>query len=182
MKVPLSSALLSLALTGGLLLCGCQPEPSPAKQQAPAPPMTKVDHIKVDDGARRAMESAIQQARQQIDVFVHAVESPTSGQTYFSVKKRFTYTKDGHTTTEDIWLSKVVYADGIFVGYVANEPVYVKDVKVGDKASVAKAEATDWMIIENKRLIGGYTIRVLRELMPEKERAEFDQSVPFKFE
>lgn len=164
------------------MLCACSPDPVPVKKETPARTMSKVDHIKVDDAARQAMDAAILKARAQIDVFVHALEAPSSEPKYFSVKKRFTYTNDGHTTTEDIWLAKVVYSDGVFVGYVANEPVYVKDIKVGDKATVAKAEAMDWMIIENGRLIGGYTIRVLRDLMPEKERAEFEKSVPFKFE
>jgi uncharacterized protein YegJ (DUF2314 family) len=43
----------------------------------------------------------------------------------------------------------------------------------------AKNEISDWMYVENKKLIGGYTIRVLRDNMPPEERREFERSVPF---
>lgn len=174
---------LACVLMGAGWLCGCQPDaPAPAKKDTRPVSGGKVDKVKVDDAARFAMEKAILQARQQIDSFTRALESPTSAQTYFSVKKRFNYSKDGYSTSEDLWLKNVVYADGVFVGFVANEPVYVKDVQLGDKASVNKSDVIDWMIIDNGRLTGGYTIRVLRNLMGDKEREEFDKTAPFKFD
>jgi uncharacterized protein YegJ (DUF2314 family) len=36
------------------------------------------------------------------------------------------------------------------------------------------------MFVENRKLVGGHTLRVLRDAMPADERAEFDKSVPFQ--
>jgi hypothetical protein len=40
-------------------------------------------------------------------------------------------------------------------------------------------EISDWMYVDNGRLVGGTTVRVLRNSASEEEGAEFDQSVPF---
>ena len=38
------------------------------------------------------------------------------------------------------------------------------------------------MYVENRKLVGGYTLRVLRDAVTAAERAEFDKSVPFVVE
>ena len=48
-----------------------------------------------------------------------------------------------------------------FQGTVNNEPEKVKTVKMGQKVTVA-AKISDWMYVENRKLVGGYTMRVLR--------------------
>ena len=43
---------------------------------------------------------------------------------------------------------------------------------MGDRVSVNPNEITDWAFVENGRLVGGYTIRVLySELSPERRKA-----------
>ena len=42
-------------------------------------------------------------------------------------------------------------------------------------------DITDWMYIEDGRLIGGYTTRLLRERMSPEERKQLDASAPYKF-
>jgi uncharacterized protein YegJ (DUF2314 family) len=69
-----------------------------------------------------------------------------------------------------------------FVGEINNEPEKVTNVKLGDKATIPKAEISDWMYLENGRLVGGETMRVLRDSLSPAEREQFDQSVPFKME
>ena len=46
--------------------------------------------------------------------------------------------------------------------------------------SFDKSDASDWMIIDDGYLIGGYTILALRDQMPEAEQKEFDASFPYK--
>jgi uncharacterized protein YegJ (DUF2314 family) len=53
---------------------------------------------------------------------------------------------------------------------------------MGQKVSVEPAKISDWMFVEDRKLVGGYTIRVLRDSVPASERAEFDKSVPFVIE
>ncbi len=81
-----------------------------------------------------------------------------------------------------MWLNDVTYDGKKFHGVVNNDPNLVKNVKIGDKASVEPGKISDWMYIENGKLVGGYSVRVLRDGLSPAEKAEFDRSVPFKIE
>ncbi len=86
------------------------------------------------------------------------------------------------TNSEHIWLSDVVFDGKIFKGTIGNEPLDVKTISFGDQTEVFPTEISDWMIIENNKLKGGYTIRVLRDSMSDNDKAKFDQSCPFQIE
>jgi uncharacterized protein YegJ (DUF2314 family) len=86
--------------------------------------------------------------------------------------------KDGENT-EHMWLSPVRYDGKEFHGTINNEATLVKNVKLGDEASVEPSQISDWMFVEKGKLVGGYTIRVLRDGLSAEERKEFDASVPF---
>ncbi len=154
------SCMLALALLAG---CGAK---------HPADRVTTVE----DDDPQ--MNAAIDKARSSVNSFIQALKSPKPGQAGFSVKKPF---QDDHGG-EHIWLTPVQYDGQNFQGMVNNEPVTVKNVKFGDRVSVAPTEISDWMYIDNGRLVGGETLRVLRNTLSPQERAEFDQSMPFKMD
>lgn len=105
----------------------------------------------------RTWADAIRTARRTVPVFERALRSPRNGQGKFSVKKPFRQGK----IVEHIWLSGLSYDGRLFHGRVANDPVDVKGVKLGDEASVAPSDLSDWMFADNGKLVGGYTIRVL---------------------
>jgi uncharacterized protein YegJ (DUF2314 family) len=58
----------------------------------------------------------------------------------------------------------------------------VKTVKTGDKIKVRKDTISDWMYVENNRLVGGYTVRILRNRLSLVQRKALDDSVPYKIE
>ena len=62
------------------------------------------------------------------------------------------------------------------------KPLDVKTVTFGDQTEVLPSKISDWMIVEDNKLIGGYTIRVLRDRMPDDKKKEFDQNIPFIIE
>jgi uncharacterized protein YegJ (DUF2314 family) len=124
------------------------------------------------------MTAAIAQARASADRFIAALNHPQPGQKGFSVKARIT---DGRNT-EHMWLTPIRYEGGKFIGAVNNEPVAVRGVKIGDQRSVPPAEISDWMYVDGEKLVGGFTIRVLRDRVPEHERREFDRGFPFKMD
>lgn len=126
------------------------------------------------------MNQAIAQSKKEIGTFIEALANPKASQTYFSVKKPFPYQDGDATSHEHIWLSDVSFRDGKFQGLVGNDPVDVKGLKLGDKVELAKDEASDWMIIDDGYLIGGYTIIALRDGMSPEERKEFDEHFPYK--
>lgn len=124
------------------------------------------------------MVKAIQTARSTVDQFAAAVSAPKAGQESFACKKPFT---EGDTV-EHMWITDVSFDGARFRGTVNNEPVEVKNVKLGQKTEVPRNEVSDWMYLENGKLVGGYTLRVLRSRMSPGERKDFDENCGFKFE
>ncbi|MFC3356026.1 DUF2314 domain-containing protein [Sphingobacterium zeae] len=72
-----------------------------------------------------------------------------------------------------VWLEKVRIESGCYFGVLpdSNEPY-----------SVAIDEAMDWMVIENQRLIGGYTIRYFNETLSEDEKINFEIHCGFRID
>ena len=48
-----------------------------------------------------------------------------------------------------------------------------------DRQEVSPGEIQDWMIIDDGRLVGGYSVRVLAERMSEDERKEMEEHMGF---
>ncbi len=153
------TALLALAF------CGCT-------KMYPADKVTYV----ADDDPR--MKAAIEKARATVDKFIAAMKVLQPGQNSFSVKMAST---DGKNT-EHMWLTAISYDGTNFHGTVNNSPDKVNSVKMGQKATVAPSDISDWMYVDNGKLVGGFTLRVLRDALTPKERAEFDKSVQFTIE
>ncbi|MHB0958920.1 MAG: DUF2314 domain-containing protein [Pirellulaceae bacterium] len=109
------------------------------------------------DGAR--MTAAIEQSRATVEKFIAALMDPKPNQKAFSVK---TAIKDGDQV-EHLWLVPVRYEDGKFIGRVSNEPHAVKTVRVGDTITVAKREISDWVYAEDRKMIGGFTVKAMQD-------------------
>ncbi|MFT3880110.1 MAG: DUF2314 domain-containing protein [Gemmatales bacterium] len=135
-------------------------------------PADKVTYV-ADDDPR--MNAAMEKARASVKTFTAALKSPRAGQTAFSIKMAFT---DGGNT-EHMWLTPVTFDGTKFTGTINNEPEKVNSVKMGQKVTVAPDKLSDWMYIDNRKLVGGETLRVLRAAMSPAERTDFDKSLPF---
>ncbi|NLS90618.1 MAG: DUF2314 domain-containing protein [Planctomycetaceae bacterium] len=165
----------AMLLVGMLIAFGCGSNEHGAGttvERQGQPPVTYVE----DDDPR--MVAAIDQARSTVDQFIAVLDGPKPTQSAFSVKLPV---KSGDEV-EHIWVLPVRYERSRFFGTINNEPVSVTTVKIGDEISVAKDQISDWMYVEDRKLIGGYTLRALRDSMSEEERREFDQSLPFTIE
>lgn len=136
------------------------------------PAVENVTYFSQDD---QRMNEAIAKARSTVNTFIIALKSPKPNQNGFSIKFAF---EDG-SQVEHMWLSSVTYDGKVFRGRLNNEPEHVKSFKIGQSVTVEASKITDWMYIENRRLVGGYTLRVIRDAMSPEEKAEFDQSIPF---
>jgi len=120
------------------------------------------------EGSDKEMNTAIENANQTLADFNTALLNPEIE--VKSLKVKF----QNETDAEHIWLSNVEFKNGQYIGVLDNEPEYVKDYKLGDTVTVENKNISDWMYIENGKLFGGYTIRVLRNRMSESERKQFD--------
>lgn len=152
-----------MAIAAATLLAGC------GGDQYPADRLTTV----ADDDPQ--MNAAMDKARSTVNTFIAALQSPQPGQSGFTVKMPFS---DG-PHTEHMWLEPVSFDGKQFHGTVSNEPETVKNVKMGQKAVVSASRISDWMYRENGKIVGGYTVRVLRDTLSPSERADFDKKVQF---
>lgn len=119
-------------------------------------------------GNDKEMNEAILKANQTLSNFNAALSNKEIE--VKSLKVKF----ENQTDVEHIWLSDVEFKDGKYSGILDDEPEYIKDHKLGDLINVDNKDISDWMYVENGKLFGGYTIRVLRNRMSETEREQFD--------
>ncbi len=120
------------------------------------------------------MNWAMEKARLTLHYFEQCLESPKTGQEYFSIKARI----EDSGKTEHIWLIEPGFdGQGNIFGTVGNEPIDVKNVSIDQKIGITEDFVSDWMIIEQGRLIGGYTIRAIRDGLAESQLNDFDQSL-----
>lgn len=121
---------------------------------------------------------AIEKAKHTLKYFKDCLENPKPQQTYFSIKTKLI---DGNHV-EHIWLDAVEISDKVVYGILNNVPANLKNVELGKRIGVSENEITDWLIIENNRLIGGYTIRAIRDKMSRAHRELFESTINFKID
>jgi uncharacterized protein YegJ (DUF2314 family) len=120
------------------------------------------------------MNWGMDKARLTLHYFEDCLVKPKKGQQYFSIKVRIV----DNEKTEHIWLNDPNFDNqGNIFGTVGNEPIDVSNISVDENVGVSREDVSDWMIIENGRLIGGYTIRAMRESLKGKELRNFDKSL-----
>ncbi len=125
-------------------------------------------------GNDEQMKWAIEKARLTVGYFRESLLNPKEDQYGFSLKVKL----EDDYGIEHIWMNDLsVDDDGIFYGVIDGDPVTVKSVKAGSKIGIDIDHISDWIIIEEGRLIGGYTVRVYRESLPQNERGAFDQGM-----
>ncbi len=124
------------------------------------------------------LEAAIQQARNTLDEFTDRIASPHPNRTFAAVKVRF-FPPDA--LPQDIWVDGVTYIDGTFNGSMGDDIPSLK-LFAGDKIKVARENILDWMIVEDGRLVGGYTIRLAYQRMSPEEKERFLETLDYSIE
>ncbi len=128
------------------------------------------------DKHNEQMRAAVYRARRTVGVFIRALEHPGAGQYDFEVKKPF---RQGDVV-EHLWLANVRFRGNRFDGYVDNVPRKIKGLKMGAHVSVDPDEISDWAYVQNGKLIGGYTIRVLYSELSPADKAAFAKEARFR--
>ena len=82
---------------------------------------------------------------------------------------------------EHMWISDVDF-DGTSVGGIlANSPNWLKSVSEGDPVRVTLSRISDWMYAIDGEVYGGFTVKLMRSRMSEKERRDHDTAWGLKF-
>ena len=130
------------------------------------------------DSEDTEMNGAIDQARQTTEVFLRVLAAPKPNQTDFSAKRP--YPTKGSSSKEHIWISQLSYDGKLLHGKISDDPVNIPNLKIDDAVSFSPSELSDWMYLEDGKIVGGYTIRVLRKHMSAQKSADFDKRLQFK--
>ena len=169
MRTPTFCRWAALMIAGlAVLAGGCEPKGKVVVREG------EPDLVMTDDPT---LTRAKDKARETYMEFVNALTNPQPSYRDFAIKKGFVTPDDG---LEHMWITDVVWENGEFRGVVNNEPVNTKEVSLGDTVTVRPDELSDWMYVDGRKLVGGYTIRVLfSQSSPEQQEAiKADMDVP----
>lgn len=155
--------ILILALC--LLTISC----TPTQTKTPVPTSTPLLDLDVE------MESAFSDARNTLNLFIERIGTPHPTRTFVAVKTRF-FPPD--SSPQDIWVDNVTHKDGLFHGSMGDDIPSLR-LYLGDDVTVKPEDVLDWMIVEDGKLIGGYTIRLAYKRMTPEEKQNFLESLDY---
>ncbi|MBC8060797.1 MAG: DUF2314 domain-containing protein [Clostridiaceae bacterium] len=136
-----------------------------------------VINVKSED---KEMNQIIEKARQSVNDFLKELNNPSTSGTDFSVKYPFATDAGSESSKEHIWLVNIEKNNDKYYGVVANEPFYIKNMKIDDKVEFNIEEISDWKYIENGFLVGGKSIIYFYNQMPDGEKKDFEKAAGFK--
>jgi uncharacterized protein YegJ (DUF2314 family) len=122
------------------------------------------------------MQEAARKARTTIGDFIEMMKNPKQTISYFALKVRC----EENGTVEHVWLNFITYDGTEFEGNIANDPLALRTYSFGKTVRVSADRISDWMVIDDGFLVGGYTLHVLRNRMTEQEKKAFDEKGGFK--
>jgi uncharacterized protein YegJ (DUF2314 family) len=124
------------------------------------------------------LESAIRLARDSLDTFITKITTPHTNRTFVAVKVRFSPPGE---LPQDIWVDQVTYNNGVFRGDIGDDIPALK-LQAGETIAIPENDIVDWMIVEDGKLIGGYTIRLAVQHMSPEEREQFLETLDYSIE
>ena len=142
---------------------------------APTPEMTFTPTVSTTDVE---LETAIRMAQDSLDTFKQKIGTPHPDRTFVAIKVRFTPPED---MPQDIWVDEVTYTDGVFRGNMGDEIPSLR-LEAGETITVDEKDIVDWMIVEDGKLVGGYTIRLAVQRMSPEEREQFLETLDYAIE
>ncbi len=117
----------------------------------------------------KEMNSAIELANKTLIDFDEALKFSENGN--FALKIHY----DINDKSEHIWAVNIEKIDDDYFGIIDNLPNSVTDIKLTDKVKIEKDKISDWMFSKKGKLLGGFTIRVIRNRMSQLEKEIFDR-------
>src|ERR1044071_128242 len=124
------------------------------------------------------MNAAISATQASMTNFMAVFRHPQTNQQYFLIKAKFT----AGDVVEHIWVADLRYDGSVFHGVIANDPESIPGLRFKQPVEIQLDQISDWMFVQDGKLVGGYTSRVLRKRMTAQQRRELDVHIPYKYE
>lgn len=135
-----------------------------------------------------ALDSITNEARRTFDDFKLALSMKDSTMTNFFVKEEFVVKEGDRTRQEHLWIRDIYQEGDVLKGIVDNQPVATKDVKANDTVVIDEKKVSDWMFYKTEpndtvaKIIGGYSVKYMRNKLSDAEKKEFDKQYQAKFD
>lgn len=164
--------VLSIALS---LLISCQSnnEVTEIKNERAGEPT--IYNVKSDDPE---MDSAIRVSKATLPAFLRVFAQQDTTTSDFALKVHYDYGE----RPEHLWLANLANQNGKLYGVISNSPEFTKAVKEGETLEIDTSKISDWKYVQHHQLVGGRTIKVLRNRLSPEERKELDASVDYKID
>ena len=127
----------------------------------------------------KELEKIADNARRALPTFFRNLTRPEAGANNFYVKYPLSADDGG---IEQVWLGDIRVKEGIYYGRLANTPSLPGDRKKGKLITFDPDKITDWMYIQDGKIIGGRSIKYLLEKTPEEKRGEDQKKILKMFE
>jgi len=106
-------------------------------------------------GDEPAMQKAIAEARRRWPEFAEAFVNRKAGH-HFAVKRGFASEK-GKDHQEFMWVQVLDIEEDRIIGVLDNDPVYVKNLRAGDRVISQPDDVIDWIFKGDDDLVGNFT-------------------------
>jgi len=166
----MSCPLLLLFATCSLLFVVCDRSASDASRRSSP-------EIEVEQSDKE-LERIADNARRALPTFFRNLARPEEGAGNFFVKYPLS---DDDGNIEQVWLGNIHLNGGIYFGRLANTTKRMESRK-GASIIIDTDKVTDWMYIQDEKIIGGRSIKYLLEKIPETQRSEDQKKILKMFE
>jgi uncharacterized protein YegJ (DUF2314 family) len=128
-------------------------------------PAATIELEQTDEEIERIAENA----RRTLTIFLRNLARPEAGAGNFCVK--YPLIADDGSRMEQVWLANIHLKDGLYYGILANTTIRLDSIHKGDTINFEPDAITDWMYIQDGKIIGGRSIKYILEMIPENERS-----------
>jgi len=142
----------------------------------PASPTVEIER------SDKELEKIADNARRTLPIFFKNLSRPENGANNFYVKYPLSSDDGGiePNVREQVWLGNIRLKNNAYYGTPANTPRSHGGKK--KRVNIDTDKITDWMYIQDGKIIGGRSIKYLLEKIPEDQRSENQRKVLGMFE
>jgi uncharacterized protein YegJ (DUF2314 family) len=111
-----------------------------------------------------------EEARRALPVFFRHLSRAEAGGESFAIKYPFKANDGSGIAREQVWLTGIHFKDGLYHGILASEPLHLDGMKRGSTVTFDVDEITDWMFVQDGKIVGGRSVKYLLEQIPDNQR------------
>jgi uncharacterized protein YegJ (DUF2314 family) len=165
-------------LVAAILNCGCSKPPNSQPTAGTNGPAQLPPTVDVGPNDSQ-MREAIQHARETFQDFWRQTDQGRIGTPLLKVGLGDAGTPG---KGEFVWVAPLSFDGQTVTGTVTSAPVKIRSISAGQRVTFPLAQVGDWLYIKDGKLVGGFTVRLLRSRLSEQERRIHDSHYPFAFE